>query len=279
MAQPGQVRGLGAGDTAGAGAGAQRVPPSYVRGYELRPAAVCPPHPAGCTRGRAPSSAAPQQQARTWRPSMTCTSCTTASAAAGVVKVTKPKPRGRPVCRSRITTCKGISREGQGVGAGPESRAGAGGAGAPGAVALRAPRSPPRRCCHICQSDPAVSLRAGAGGGGLYQRRCACGPSGAPNRDPPGPCRSPPSVVSQDRPPRNSLAEGRCSGAAPSAGALASLSLIVEHECGAKGSLNCCGGRGEGGKWTWSSLEPMQGGGCGALPIQPQGRGPRIAGK
>lgn len=45
---------------------------------------------------------------RTWRPSITCTSSTTASAAAGLVKVTNPKPRGRPVWRSRMTTCGAV---------------------------------------------------------------------------------------------------------------------------------------------------------------------------
>lgn len=134
------------------------------------------------------------RQARAWRPSMTCTSCTTASAAAGVVKVTKPKPRGRPVCRSRITTCKANSRGGLGRGRARRARWGRRCWRTRSHTALQALCSPPRRCCHICQSDPAVSLQAGPRGrreGGLYQRRWACGLSGAPSRDPPAPGRSP----------------------------------------------------------------------------------------
>ena len=70
------------------------------------------PQTQGCRRPRyRPARAA---SARTWRPSMTWMSCTTWSATARSLKVTKPKPRGRMVARSRMTTAAGVGGGGGG---------------------------------------------------------------------------------------------------------------------------------------------------------------------
>lgn len=193
----------------------------------------------------------------TWRPSITWMSCTTASAASGAVKVTKPKPRGRPVWRSRITTCEQGQRswawsgpccwrEHEAQVERPASR-----------PACSAQRSPPPQWIHICQSGRAAFLhdketgcwvlnRKGRGraprGVGLRRlrrrRQSAVGgrcllhaAAALPRNEPPERCAGTPcirratvqapgqlggwrnqccvpSVVSQLRPPKNSLLEG-----------------------------------------------------------------------
>lgn len=140
----------------------------YRRSSGRRPgwpscAAVMPGAPRRVSRSGAEQRWAAGQLQRNWRPSITWHSATAASAAAGEVKVTKPKPRGLPVWRSRMTTC--------GVRAGPGARSRRLLA-RPGVLAQRRssgpgraqrrPCSPPRPCCHIGRSGGAACLREGA---------------------------------------------------------------------------------------------------------------------
>lgn len=182
-----------------------------------------------CVRASCSSRCPPS---RTWRPSMTCRSCTTASAASGAVKVTNPNPRGRPVWRSRITTCRRGATQSFGAlgqrGAGASRRTG----GHPGLLTASTMDPYLEKCSRSFSAGRGKGCvrgeRAGRLDGGPEQRLHALLPS----------------VVSQLSPPRKSFAEG---GLQEQRGDVRSCAPKEEH------------GRGPGGAYL-GLLSPGDGG-------------------